>query len=68
MKAKKVCFVSVDVEDDRSHPLKPLHQRTWEGVKNLEKILDKMICLLKAKDYEFMSGRDIAQKFSKVQN
>lgn len=32
------------------------------------KILDKMICLLKAKDYEFMSGRDIAQKFSKVQN
>ena len=40
MATKKVCFVSVDVEDDRNHPLKPLHQRTWEGVENLEKILN----------------------------
>ena len=36
----KICFVSIDVEDDRSHPLKPLPQRTWNGVQNLERILN----------------------------
>jgi peptidoglycan/xylan/chitin deacetylase (PgdA/CDA1 family) len=36
----KICFVSVDVEDDQNHPLKPLSQRTWEGARNLNNILD----------------------------
>lgn len=36
---KKICFVSVDVEDDFSKPSRNLNQRTWEGVKNLDKVL-----------------------------
>lgn len=40
MANQKICFVSVDVEDDQNHPLKPLSQRTWRGVENLKKILN----------------------------
>lgn len=40
MTNQKICFVSVDVEDDQNHPLKPLTQRTWNGVKNLDNILN----------------------------
>jgi peptidoglycan/xylan/chitin deacetylase (PgdA/CDA1 family) len=36
----KICFVSIDVEDDQNHPLKPLSKRTWVGVENLKNILD----------------------------
>ena len=36
----KICFVSIDVEDDQNHPLKPLSKRTWDGAKNLNNILD----------------------------
>ena len=36
----KICFISVDVEDDKNHPLKPLSKRTWVGVENLKNILN----------------------------